>query len=263
MVVSALNGIKFSTMSEYTRPPIVEAVIEIKFDSSVDSDKLEKIKRVLEKRYDHSQPIESIGIKFNVQDQIPTTEKNDHIRGYRFQSADASEAMLIWPNSLIVSQLPPYVGWDVFFARFQREFKSFRRFGKAGISRVGIRYVNRIDIPLADSASSSDSSVNGFAPAEFMTLHPSLPDIEAKWGRFSMQVVSDLPDIGCGLSLQSQIVPPPLLDYFSLVLDIDIFREVEDPMSLNALFELMELMRLKKDAVFESCITDKSRELFR
>jgi uncharacterized protein (TIGR04255 family) len=47
------------------------------------------------------------------------------------------------------------------------------------------------------------------------------------------------------------------------VLDIDVFRTVDIPQTDPELWDLFEQLRKKKNEVFEACITEEARRLFR
>jgi uncharacterized protein (TIGR04255 family) len=58
------------------------------------------------------------------------------------------------------------------------------------------------------------------------------------------------------------MVPAPLLGHSSFVLDQDLHTEINLPQSDDALYILLNQIHVKKNAVFEACITDRARELF-
>ena len=77
-----------------------------------------------------------------------------------------------------------------------------------------------------------------------------------------MQAVLRIEDIGCKLTLNSAVVPAPILDHASFIIDQDIAKEVDLPQSDNDIYELLNEIRVRKNNVFEACISDRARELF-
>jgi len=77
-----------------------------------------------------------------------------------------------------------------------------------------------------------------------------------------VQAVLPVVDIGCKLTLNSAAVPAPILDHASFVIDQDIAKEVDPPQSDEAIYELLNQIRVRKNNVFEACISNRARELF-
>jgi uncharacterized protein (TIGR04255 family) len=72
-----------------------------------------------------------------------------------------------------------------------------------------------------------------------------------------------LTDIKGGSVINQTIIEPANPAVVSLVLDIDVFRTVDIPQTDPELWNLFEQLRKKKNEVFEACITDAARRLFR
>ena len=121
------------------------------------------------------------------------------------------------------------------------------------ISRIGVRYVNRIDIPVSGPVLEQE---------EFLNVYPKLPDILGPMNAYAVQAVLSIKDIGCKLTLNSAVVPSPILDHASFLFDQDIAREIDPPQSDDAISGLLNEIRIRKNKVFETCITDRARALF-
>ena len=70
-------------------------------------------------------------------------------------------------------------------------------------------------------------------------------------------------DLECMLTINSAAVPAPILNYASFVIDQDISRETNIPQKDDDIFALIQKIRVRKNEVFESCVTDRARALFR
>ena len=144
-------------MSEqpYKRPPITEAVIEVRFADEASPAQLERIAGGFASSYPHQQIQRAVGFQFAVPPEVseqPTAQFNQQV-GHRRSSTDLTEILLIWPSILVVSQLAPYPGWDTFFARFIRDWSDWKRLaGYRRIVRIGVRYINPIDIPTGSAS---------------------------------------------------------------------------------------------------------------
>jgi uncharacterized protein (TIGR04255 family) len=155
----------------------------------------------------------------------------------------------------VISQLAPYPGWDGFFRRFVRDWTIWKKSaGYRKVGRVGVRYINRIDIPLAGRPVIEET--------EFLNVYPHIPKELGPTNAYGVQAVLPILDINCRLTLNSSVVPSPLLNHVSFIIDQDIAKEVDTPQSDENLYELLNAIRLKKNEIFEACITDRARELF-
>lgn len=240
----------------YQRPPITEAVIELRFATPVAADQLEKIQRRFSVNYPRYQQIRNVGFELNLTESLEVTPQavtNQHI-GHRLTSDDATEILLLEPFSIAVSQLAPYPGWEMFFPRFVRDWEVWK--GLAGylkILRVGVRFINRVDIPIVDGL---------IQEAEYLTVYPKLPDILGPVLGYGVQAQLSLADIDCDLTINSAAVPSPLIGHGSIVLDLDIKVETGPPQNDAEIYEALNKIRIKKNEVFNACLTPKAKELF-
>ena len=74
-----------------------------------------------------------------------------------------------------------------------------------------------------------------------------------------MQLQIPQADIGATLSLTQAMVQPVNPNTVDIVLDIDLFNESN--VDIGRVLEIVSEIRGKKNHVFESCITDRLREL--
>jgi uncharacterized protein (TIGR04255 family) len=244
------------TSPGYKRAPITEAVIEIRFTNPVTVKKLDKIYKKFSTSYLHHQDVKNIKVDLRLpghQTGIPKAEFDQEL-GHRLSTTDMTELLVLWPSAFVVSQLAPYPGWDVFFQRFVRDWKIWKRsMGHPSVARIGVRYINRIDIPISGPIVEYE---------KFINVYPKLPDVLGPVNAYGVQAVLPIVDIGCKLTLNSAIVASPILDHASFVVDQDISKEVDAPQSDNAIYELLSEIRKRKNIIFEACITDSARELF-
>jgi uncharacterized protein (TIGR04255 family) len=244
------------TQPSYKHAPITEAVIEIRFAAPMDSADVDKVSDKFSSHYPQHQSVQNV--KFAV--ELPAGQKDtataefDREVGHRRSSSDMTHLLVLWPSAIVVSQLAPYPGWDRFFERFVRDWKLWKRIiGFRTIGRLGVRYINRIDIPISGPVMEFET---------FLNVYPKLPDILGPVGAYAVQAVLPIVDIGCKLTLNSAVVPAPILGHASFVVDQDIAKEVNLPQSDEAIYELLNEIRVRKNNVFESCISNRARELF-
>jgi uncharacterized protein (TIGR04255 family) len=241
----------------YKRPPITEAVIELRFAQQFSEKTIEKAASRLRKEYAHSEKDHRVDIMLDVDAQksqfVPSPT------GERLSSQDRADVTIFRPEAFVSSRLAPYCGWEVFIARVRRDWEVWR--GEAGavkLTRIGVRYINRIDIPIPGPAEDTKIQLK-----DFVNVWPHTPTLD--WGplaNFAFQAIRPLNRDECYVRLYSGTIESPLLGHAALALDLDIFRESALPMRDDELWTLLGRMRELKNYLFESCITDRSRELF-
>ena len=243
------------TQLSYKHAPITEAVIEIKIDSALNQAEVEKATTKFRTHYPQDQRVENVTLALLIDAKPGGDPKTwvDRNIGHRRSSLDLTQLLVLFPSSLMVSQLAPYPGWDQFYRRFCRDWRIWKKaVGFKTVSRIGVRYINRIDIPMLEKNVEHETYLN---------VYPKLPDIISHVGAYAVQAVSSFEDIGCKLTLNSAVVPAPILDHASFIVDQNIAREIDPPQSDKAIFQLLNEIRMKKNAVFEACVTDRARAL--
>lgn len=243
----------------YVHPPITEAVIGINLADRLSDGDLSSIREKLSANYPVQQPVENLSVRFHIdadKDNKKTANTQvDSETTYRLVTPNMSELVVLFPQAIVVSQTAPYPGWDYFYNRFIRDWKMVRRvLGFKLISRIGVRYINRIDIPSED----------GFVNHErYLNLYPRVTDEYGPLNAYAMQVEIFMEDLQCKLMLNSAVVPSPLLHTASFLIDQDISREGQVPQKDEEIFALVNQIRVRKNHVFESCVTDAARSLFK
>ena len=139
--------------------------------------------------------------------------------------------------------------------RHGRFWVGYEIFEPLAVSRCAVRFINRINIPL-DSIEISD----------YFNLYPSIPkDISQRVNGMFMQLQvpqTDLePEAMAVINLA--ITEPEQPSQVSVLLDFDIYRiEDMDPRSDNV-WAALNQFRLRKNSLFEACITNNTRGLIK
>lgn len=236
-------------MPVYKAPPIVEAIIEVRFHNEASEGALDKARLALAKNYPFVD--ENKSAHYHIDTQSKNVRVQNLPSGFRFMSADGADVCAINRVSFSSLRNAPYDGWDSFFNRFKRDYENFRnKIGVNKISRVGMRYINRIDVPTLS-----------FSPSEYLNIFVMFPSEFRSTVDFSFRL--KIPGIGSSFStVGCATVPSPVIGTTSVLLDIDVSEEVETPKSDADLFELLLALRAEKNRVFEACITEKTRGMY-
>lgn len=240
----------------YNNAPITEAVIEIKFSDPIEQAVIDKVSDRLAREYPQDQKIRTV--KFQVsQDsgEAPSAAVEQSALGHRRASVDMAELLVLTASAFVLSQLAPYQGWEAFHRRFTRDWKTWKRVvGFREISRIGVRYINRIDIPISGPTVEFE---------DYLNIYAKIPEILGPVDGYAVQAILAVPDINCRIRLNSAVVPSPILNHMSILFDQDISKDADPPQSDADIKGLLNKIRVKKNEIFEACITDRARQLFR
>lgn len=247
----------------YPRAPITEAVIELRMQSEVDMKEQEKIIHRLKKDYPHMKPLNEI--KFNVNAPqtgggAPPTGGGVTVRtqwqGFRLTSDDQTKIVIVMPLSVVSARLAPYQGWDDFFNQARAVWRAWKHSIKySPVARIGVRYINRIDIPT--------SGRQHIRLEDYLTFYPKSPEgDELPIYSYFIQVMLPTHNSLWTSSITSALLPSPLLEHTSLLLDIDVFRTKEIPVKDDDLWTVIGEARDIKNFIFQRCIAPQSERLF-
>lgn len=239
---------------QYKRAPITEAVVEIRYASPVAEVREKKAFKYFNNLYSDFKSIPHRNIELEIRPEGDPITHTTEVVSNQFSSDDMTQRLHVTPNSFLVSQLAPYEGWEKFNKRIIRDWEIWRKYaGFQDIKRVGMRYINRIDMPITGPIPKYE---------DYITVYPTLPKILDSCSYHAVNVRVNLDDIRSVLNLKSALVESPLPEYVAIVVDLDISRVFDEPVSDNDLYSYINEARSKKNTIFEACITDKARELF-
>jgi uncharacterized protein (TIGR04255 family) len=236
----------------YKRPPIVEAVIEIRTEGDLPRETVDKVKRRLLPGYPFSTEAQIV----NVEIGGANPKLAQHFQGHRLTSKDGTGVVTITQKSISTSRLAPYEGWENMVCTARENWLSWKKVvGYRKVSRIGIRFINRVDIPNREE--------KPIRIDDYLTFRPEVPNIGlAPMRAFNMNASMDIGRDGFKVTLITSLVPSPLVKTLSLLLDIDLSREADLPQNDDDLWSLVNVGRAHKNLVFEGCITDATRRLF-
>lgn len=236
----------------YDKAPIKEAVIDIQIDGASSRSVTVFAGASLPSGYVPRQTI----VKGLLRGQLTSGRlsaegKQDEI-GYVFVGGDGKHVAQFKTDGFTFSRLAPYLTWE----QLRDEARTLERIytqlvGPHRVIRIGLRYVNQIDMP---------NPVRDFR--DFVRVYPEISsDLPQLLSGFFMQAQIPQTDIDAMLVISEAMVPPPNEAHVSLILDIDVFRQGNVAKSGDEVWEVLEVLRLRKNLVFEGCITNNTREL--
>lgn len=235
----------------YSKPPIVEAVIDTRFRGSMDEKDLARAAQALAKWYPQKQAMQNVRIDASPEGVSHTVTSD----GFRLTAEDGQRVVLIQPGGITSAHLAPYPGWDAFQAIAMQTIRRLRdKIGVRPLGRVSVRFINRIDIPTIGNV------IDSF---NYVSFGPNNP---ASWGdttEYHCKSVNKMKDDNRFTSiLQTGLTDSPLIDHVAIFLDIDVLYEGEVSSTETGILELLAKLREFKNALFERSITEQARTLF-
>lgn len=244
----------------YNRPPITEAVIDIRIAPPVSEDELARANAKFVELYPHEDTHHEVDYEIRPDEAgHPNVSEARRTHFFKRASHDQREIVLLKSSGIAVCDRAPYAGWDSFSERFWRDWAVWiDAVGRRNINRIGMRYINRIDIPMQPGEAVVYHE-------NYVTVHVQSP--EDKFGPtigYEARAIYRLEKIQGHFLLRTTILgpPAPVPDHVSVLIDFDLAREADPPQDDGGLKELLDVMREQKNMIFEAVITDEARKLF-
>jgi uncharacterized protein (TIGR04255 family) len=242
----------------FARPPIVEAVIERRYPDPIDLTTIESLRRRFEREYPAVGQLNEMSLAINPVGATPQFSQNTI--GYRLTNLAGNTIIVFTTHTTAFSRVAPYPGWQEFSTGAADVFGIARNMmSYSKIGRIGVRYINRIDIPIEhDSGQPVPIRLE-----DYLLIHSEYP--ESVFGSvqgYTMQFVTALPGIASRATINVATTESPAPRFGSIIFDIDIGREAEVPQREDQISSLLDSIRVEKNRIFAGCLTDKAKALF-
>ena len=184
---------------------------------------------------------------------IPFSTK---VEGYLFVSSNKLKLVQARMSGFTFNKLKPYDRWETFRDEAKVLWDKYRTlFKPANVTRLALRYINRIEIPLP---------VKEFR--DYCLLFPEIPpNMPQGLAEFFMRFVVPETERGpTGIVTVTFEPLKPASTVLPLIFDIDVFQlfEMMSPES-EEIWQKFEQLCTFKDTIFFSSVTEKTKELFR
>jgi uncharacterized protein (TIGR04255 family) len=241
------------------RAPIREAIINIQIAPPVELSSIKEFAGTLKNEFAKTTDIwqASFGVQFD-QDNAGATTTNRFPIGKRMDSADAREVMQCSINAFSFSRLAPYEDWSHIRDSAKRLWALYVLSVKPkSITRVAVRYVNALPIPLPVP------ELN-----DYFTAAPQVPSALPQMMRSFLQQVTLVDEATNSLAAVVQasegITAPNLVkNEVTVLIDIDASQIVDiGPLQSDAIWQKFEELRDFKNRIFFELITERTARLF-
>ncbi len=234
------------------RPPIAEALVDLR--AAIPGG-----------------PAVFLGLADELKDEFPTTEElqnfeakieardgrlvSPHVEtsafgGIRLATADQGICVQLRPDGFTLNNMTTYMGGDELLAKALALWKRLvERAAPEAVSRVALRYVNRLELPLK----------RGDAFAKYLTSPPSLPEgAPAQVSQFLSRIVGHDEKRQATTVIIQQLKPQEPEKAVMITVDVDVFRAGEFPVDSPSLREILAPLRMLKNETFFSLLTEET-----
>jgi uncharacterized protein (TIGR04255 family) len=239
---------------KYRIPPIIEALCEFRFepgppwDLAIPGLVYEKVRDNFPKRRQVRALETSISAgSEGVEQQVRTTDRMQFLR------EDEKALIQVGPNMLAVNHLRPYPTWQEFLPLIRRGFEAYcEAAGPEGIQRIGLRYINRIEIP-----------GQRIELEDYFEFRPFIgPQLPQDVGPFIVGIQVPYENSRDSLKLQIANAAVETPDVVAVMLDLDYFLAQPSQVRSDNVFEWVEVAHSRVEEAFEACITNRLRRMF-
>jgi uncharacterized protein (TIGR04255 family) len=240
----------------YKNPPIIQALCEYSFEPTQPWDWTipglfySEVKNEFPKKREQNVLQVELQVGPNV---IPPAVKGG-TASVQFLTEDEKTLIQVGPDAVAAHRLRPYTGWDNFKPTILRAVEAYTNVAKpGGIRRLGLRFINRIEIP----------GTNEVRIEDYLLATPKVPEeIPQTFGSWAQRVEIPYSQVGGVLILQSGSVRADERKIAVFMLDIDFVTAVNQPLPLGEAEKRLEIAHTEVERAFETCITNEARKLF-
>lgn len=251
---------RLSSVEQFKTPPIQEALLDVQVTLSGETSLavLRQFQTGLESRFPERQERISLQQGFQISgagdSQAITSSRS--VDGYLFVAKADGKIVQARRDGFTFNKLRPYSNWEAFSGEARELWQRYVDIAKpANVRRIGLRYINRIEIPMP---------LRDFR--EYCLLFPDFPsEIPKALGEFFLRFavpVESVPDGSAVVTLTFE--PLHQGATLPLVLDIDAFQSFEmlSP-DTEEIWERLAGLRGLKNDIFNASLTEKTKAMFR
>ncbi len=178
-------------------------------------------------------------------------------KGLRFDSQDKRHIAQFNRNGFVFSRLSPYEDWTQLESEALRLWKMYERAATPTlIQRIGVRFINRIELPRGEMEFE-----------KYLTERPRSPaTLELPFTGFLHHDALVVPGYPYAINIIKALQQPVSAEKesFSLILDIDVYTVVESlPVAAEKITDRLAEMRWLKNKVFYGSVTEHALEGFK
>lgn len=251
---------------KYSKSPIIEAVCEFRFQNKNKWDWTIPgiLYSSIKEKYPIKKEIKGFGVGIQFKQQTDSNSSNvssnviEKMEGMQFLTNDKNQMIQIKENTLSIHIIKPYSSWEIFKPAIIECLEKYKPLMEPiGITRIGIRYINKFE-NLPDS----------FEIEKFFNYNIRFPKKEQSTiGEIILKSSIPIPDLNNPegfmnmILIINKIVPNQNGSNHILDLDMIYQKENDEMILLDEVPNYLEKAHENILSTFESIITDEIRKL--
>lgn len=252
--------------------PIVEAIIDFRvhLPAAFDLARFKALHPHLQSEYPEVRDRKLTEYKYEntagKQSSLSVEEHGTH--GFWFRSADNLNIAQFRRDGFTFNRLKPYTSWEQVFQEATRLWKLYAHTCQpTEISRVAVRYINRLMLPGPPLEFSeylaAPPAVPGGQTSSLAAIHPDLAATPPFVSGFVSRVVINDPMAGVTTAVVQALEPSTDGRYVPLILDIDVSQQNVSNLSQDEVLSRFEELRNAKNRAFFGSITNRALEMLK
>ncbi len=240
----------------YQNPPLVEALCEFQFTSDAwDWTIPGLLYTKIKENFPVKKQVKKLDIEINTKSTQVDHNVLDEVTRIQFINTEQTALVQAGPNLLAINKLRPYDNWLAFYALIMETLATYQEIAKpTGIKRIGLRFINRIEIPQTQ-----------FELEKFFNISPNLPDeipsnFRSLFTRFEIPYLQEKGLLI--LTFGSIDKRKQDNDESAFILDLDFSTTQVNNSYPDEYKSWVDIAHSKIEEAFEACITDSLRTYF-
>lgn len=236
--------------------PITEALIDLRIKPSLNSSFLSALSSVTEiqNRYPERQVQRRFKGGFGLQEGQPfISPPEESVIGYIYKSPDKHHMVQYRLDGFTFNRLKPYTGWENIIAEARKLWNIYHnKTSPELISRIAVRYINRIDLPLP---------ITDFS--DYLTAPPSIPkNAPQAVSSFLTRVVVHDSEWQLDANITQAMERSAKRDFVTVIIDVDAYKAGEFVPQTDDIWMVFNHLRDLKNRIFFGSITEKTARMF-
>lgn len=246
-------------MDEYTvftNAPITEALLDIRVEYSreITLAELESFHNLIKEDFPEKQQRIQFTAGFKISPEGPEAlQTSGAPDGYLFRSAIDKKVVQARLDGFTFNKIKPYENWTKFRLEARKLWDLyFKMTNPSKITRIALRYINRIEIPLPIK--------------DFKEYILGIPDIPPKLPQELAHFFIQFTILNRNIEANAIItltMEEPTNNKLPIIFDIDVFRDNIYMSNETKIWDDFESLRIFKNDIFFNSITKKTKELFK
>lgn len=238
----------------YQNAPIVEAVFDVKVSNTiiVNPSAFEQFAKTELKDFPISNKRQNVNVRIDSSRGKEQIGRTTNLLGYIFSNIQGNRKVQFRLDGYSFNMLRPYSNWDEFSTAAFTNLQKYLTLAKPlAITRIGLRYINRIDLPFENQEFE-----------KYIKYPPPVPaDLPKKFEKYFLQMQIPSGD-GLSKAVISQTFEQEQNGHIPFIIDIDVFQD-ERIKTSDSLKERFNDLRNLKNRIFEDLVTEDCKLLFK